>query len=119
VDKHVTAVGVLDLALGLSGLVGAPIVLVSMVGGGLVTGQWDQMLFVPALGVAIALLILLLSIPTLIAGIAILRGTTWARPVGLFAAAVNLVNFPLGTPIGAYGLWVLSRQFPARLPVAQ
>jgi len=118
VDKHVTAVGVLDVALGLSGFVGAPFVLISMVGGGLATRQWDQMWFVPALGVAITLLILLLSIPTLVAGIAILLGASWARTAGLFAAAVNLISFPIGTPIGAYGLWVLSRQSPARLPAA-
>ena len=41
--------------------------------------------------------------------IAILSGATWARSFGLFAAALNLISFPIGTPIGAYGLWALSR----------
>ena len=43
-----------------------------------------------------------------IAGIAILSGATWARSFGLFAGALNLISFPIGTPIGAYGLWALS-----------
>jgi hypothetical protein len=118
VEKHVTALGVLDLAVGLSGLVGAPFVLFSLVGGWLATGRAEQMLFMPAMGVGITLLILLFSIPTLVAGIGLLRGATWARPVGLFAAAMNLVSFPIGTPVGAYGLWVLAKTAPERRPVA-
>jgi hypothetical protein len=115
-DRHVTVLGVLNLALGLSGLVAAPVVLISMVGGGLVTEQWTQMLFVPMLGVAITLLIALFSVPTLIAGVALLRGTTWAHPFGLVIAALSLVNFPIGTPVGVYGLWVLSRRVPNTIP---
>ena len=116
-DKHITILGVLNLALGLTGLIATPFVLISMVGGGLAVVQLTEMLFVPALGVAIALLIMLFSIPPLIAGVALLRGTTWAHPLGLVVAAVNLVNIPFGTPVGVYGVWVLSRQRPERLSV--
>jgi hypothetical protein len=110
VDRHVTIVGVLDLALGLSGLLGASFVLISMVGGAFTTGDPAPMLLVSLMGIGIALLILLFSIPALVAGVGILGGATRARPVGLVAAAVNLVSFPVGTPIGAYGLWALTRR---------
>jgi hypothetical protein len=110
VDKHLNILGGLFVALGLSGLVGTLFVLSSMIGGGLATGQWPEMLFVPALGVAIALLILIFSLPTLIEGIGLLRGKAWAQRLGLFISALNLVNFPFGTPVGAYGLWVLSKK---------
>jgi hypothetical protein len=103
--------------VGLSGLLGAPFVLISMVGGGLATERPEHMLFVPAIAIGITLLILLLSIPTLVAGIGLLHGARWARPVGLFAAAVNLVSFPIGIPVGAYGLWLLARA-NRELPVA-
>ena len=109
-DKHVAAVGVLDVALGLSGLVGAAAVLISMVGGGLATLDWPPMVLVPLMGIALTLLILFFSIPPLVAGIGLLARAKWARSFGLFAAALNLVSFPIGTPIGAYGLWALSRQ---------
>ena len=109
-SKHLDMLGVLYVALGLSGLVGSFFVLTSMVGGGLVSGQWAEMLFVPALGVAITLLILMFTVPTLIGGMALLRGKPWARRFGLFVAALNIANFPLGTPVGAYGLWVLSKR---------
>jgi hypothetical protein len=109
-NKHLTIVGVLDIALGLSGLIGAPFVLFSLVGGWLASGQAPEMIFMPAMGIGIAFLIVLMSIPTLVAGVGLLRHARWARRFGLFAAAVNLVSFPLGTPIGVYGLWALTRQ---------
>jgi hypothetical protein len=109
VDKHLKILGGLFVAVGLSGSIGALFVLTSMTGGGLVTGQWPMMLLVPALGVGITLLILMFSLPTLIEGIGLLRGEEWARRFGLFVAALNLLNFPFGTPVGAYGLWVLAR----------
>jgi hypothetical protein len=117
-DKHITILGCLFVALGLSGLIAIPFVLGSMVGGGLVTGEGVMMVFLPLLGAAITLLILVFSIPTLISGVALLRNKAWARTFGLFAAALNLANFPLGTPIGAYGLWVLSR-VPVRAPTGR
>ena len=73
-DKHVTAVGVLNLALGLSGLLGAPFVLISMVGGGLATGDWPPMVLVPLMGIVITLFMLVLAIPAIVVGIAILSG---------------------------------------------
>jgi hypothetical protein len=108
-DKHFTIVGGLYVALGLSGLMAIPFVMASMVGGGLVTGEWQLMMFVPALGAAITLLLLIFALPTLIGGIALLRAKPWARPFGVLVAALNLANFPIGTPVGAYALWVLSR----------
>jgi hypothetical protein len=104
----VNVLGALFVALGLSGLVGAPFILMPMIAGGLATGKWPEMLFVPALGVAITLLVLVFSLPTLVEGIGLLRGRPWAKRFGLIIAALNLVNFPIGTPVGAYGLWVLS-----------
>ena len=71
--------------------------------------DWPLMVLVPLMGIAITFLLLFLSIPPLIAGLAILRGAAWARSFGLFAAALNLISFPIGTPIGAYGIWALSR----------
>ena len=32
---------------------------------------------------------------------------SWARIGGLILSALNLLNFPFGTALGFYGLWVL------------
>jgi hypothetical protein len=105
--SHTTILGGLYVALGLSGLLGGAFVLTSMIGGGLVAGDWGS-LFIPAMGVAITLLILVFALPTLVGGAALLAGKPWARRFGILVAALNLVNFPIGTPVGAYGLWALS-----------
>ena len=108
-DRHLKIVGSLYIAVGLCGLLGGGFMLASMVGGGLATGDGFLMFLVPAMGVALTMLVLLFSVPTLIGGFALLARKPWARRFGLLVAALNIVNFPLGTPVGAYGLWALSK----------
>jgi hypothetical protein len=50
---------------------------------------------------------LLLSVPMIFGGIFLRRFVEWARYVMVFLCAVNLLNLPLGSVLGAYGLWVL------------
>jgi len=35
------------------------------------------------------------------------RSQMWARSVGIVIAGISLIGFPVGTAVGAYGLWVL------------
>src|SRR5262245_48398521 len=103
--KHEHIVGGLYVAVGLSGLIGAWFVFVSMVGGGLVTGEPALMLVVPALGTVITLFILAFAIPTLVVGVGIFGDKPWARRYLPIVGAVNLINPPFGTLVGAYALW--------------
>lgn len=48
-----------------------------------------------------------LAIPGLIAGIGLLMRQGWARYLALIASLFNLVNFPIGTVIGGYSIFVL------------
>ena len=48
-----------------------------------------------------------LAIPSVITGIGLMRLKHWARPVGMVLLTLNLLNVPLGTAVGIYGLWVL------------
>lgn len=47
------------------------------------------------------------SIPGLIAGLGMLARKSWARVVGIVVSVFTLINFPIGTFIGAYALFVL------------
>jgi len=49
----------------------------------------------------------LLAIPGLIAGVGLLKRQSWARILALVLAILGLVNFPIGTAVGIYALWVL------------
>lgn len=60
-----------------------------------------------AVGTALFVLILVLSVPGIVAGWGLLNFKPWARILGIVLSALNLINFPIGTAIGGYGLWVL------------
>lgn len=59
------------------------------------------------IGVFVFFLTLVISIPGLIVGIGLVKFRPWARVLGIVLSALNLLNFPFGTALGAYGLWAL------------
>ena len=52
-------------------------------------------------------MMLALTIPAIVVGIGLLNFRPWARSLGAIIAILELVNFPLGTALGSYALWVL------------
>lgn len=59
------------------------------------------------IGAAITLILLLLSVPLVITGIGLLRYREWARVLTIILSVINIINVPVGTALGIYGLWVL------------
>jgi hypothetical protein len=58
-------------------------------------------------GTLVTAFLLIVSLPGLITGFGLLAFKGWARIVGIVLSALNLINFPFGTILGVYGLWVL------------
>ncbi len=54
------------------------------------------------------IIITLFSLPTLIAGIGLLTGQSWATLLALIMGCVKLFSFPIGTAIGIYAIWIYS-----------
>jgi hypothetical protein len=48
-----------------------------------------------------------LALPGLLAGIGLLKRKKWGQILGIVVGILSLLNFPLGTALGAYGLFVL------------
>jgi len=70
----------------------------------------DAALAIPIIGLAgmgLVIFLLIVSLPGLIAGFGLLNLKPWARILAIVLCAINLVNIPIGTIFGAYGLWVL------------
>ena len=113
--QHVSILGILYIAFGALGMVTAIFVLVLLGGAAGIVGMLAQQepeaaVAAPILGVvAVSVfgLIALLSIPSLAVGIGLVKFKEWARVLGLVLSALNLLNFPFGTLLGGYGLWVL------------
>ena len=59
------------------------------------------------LGTLIAGFCFVFSLPGVLAGYGLLKYRPWARILTLILCFLNLLNIPLGTILGAYGLWVL------------
>jgi hypothetical protein len=114
-QQHVTALAVLFIVLGALGLIGF-LVVVLVFGGaaGIVSlaagGEPEAAIAVPivgTVGAAIALFILIVSLPDIVVGIGLLGFRPWARILGIVLSILGLLHFPLGTLVGVYGLWVL------------
>ena len=110
---HVKVLAVLFIALSAIGVLGAlALMLLFGVAAGSVgvSGDPDAALALPiigAVGTGLVIFILALSLPGLITGWGLLKFKSWARIVGIVLCALNLINIPIGTIFGAYGLWVL------------
>ena len=74
---------------------------------GVIAGGEEGGALIGGLGLVFALFIAVMGIPSLICGWALLNYKPWARMLGIILSALQLANFPVGTLIGGYGLWVL------------
>ena len=121
-QTHVKVLGVVYMAVGACMLLLALFLALTMgsVAGivGATAEPQDAALAVPILGIAGTALVIMLgifSLPSLITGYGLLYFKPWARIVGIVLSAVSLINFPLGTAVGVYGLWVLLNKETERL----
>lgn len=115
-ETHVRLLAAIQIAFGALGILAALVVLVvfggvaSILGMAGVADDPDAMVAVPILGIigiAIVGLIVILSIPTLVAGFGLLNFRPWARTLTTILCVIDLLNIPIGTIVGAYGLWVM------------
>jgi hypothetical protein len=99
--------GALGLALGVVGLLffgglGAVV--------GMTNADPNSIIAVPilgAIGVIAFLFFGVLSLPGVLAGYGLLKYRPWARILTIILSCLDLFNFPIGTALGVYGLWVL------------
>jgi hypothetical protein len=114
-QQHVTALAVLFIVLGALGLIGFFVVVLVFGGAaGIVSlaagNEPEAAIAVPivgTVGAAIAVFILIMSLPDIVVGIGLLGFRPWARILGIVFSILGLLHFPLGTLVGVYGLWVL------------
>ena len=53
---------------------------------------------------------LLFTVPSYVAGYAMLKRKSWGRVASLVAAVIEVLNFPIGTALGVYALWFMFGQ---------
>jgi hypothetical protein len=127
--QHVKILGVLHIIY--AGLVILAGVIVLLVMGGIAglvgvsDHSQDSLTAIPilaAIGGFVFVLLLVLSLPGLIGGFALMQYKPWARILVIVLSALELLSIPFGTALGIYGFWVLlnpetERLFQARASV--
>src|SRR5215204_152771 len=66
--------------------------------------------FILAIFGFITILYGMLSVPSLVAGYAMLKRRSWARVAGIVASVLTSMSFPFGTALCVYTLWFLFGQ---------
>jgi hypothetical protein len=121
---HVRILAYLHIFFGALGLLGALAVLFIFGGLAGIVGMANPQdadawhVAIPILGIigtVVFVIVLLLSLPSLIAGAGLLKFLPWARILTIVLSALNLPMVPFGTALGIYGLWVLLQQQTERL----
>jgi len=120
VDTHLKVLAWLYIVFGILGsLFGLGLMaLLGIIGVAGAASDPDAWMAVPILGftgVALGVFMLMLSVPGIIAGAGLLKYRPWARILTIVLSALNLMNIPIGTILGVYGLWVMLSEDGSRL----
>ena len=107
VPLHVSVVGWLFVIGNALFLVIGAFVFLLLTGLGLSLSDVEARSVLLIVGPTLGLLLVALALPGLAAGYGLLTRKPWARILGIVMAIIGLVNFPVGTLIGLYALWVL------------
>jgi len=114
-EQHVKTVAILNIVLASLGLLFSIFFLLFFGGlAGVVIHDNDPDAATGAavlggIGVILSVVIALFSVPALIGGIGLLKFKEWARVLTIVMSAFHLLNVPLGTALGIYGIWALTK----------
>lgn len=114
-EKHITVVGMLCIGLSILGILIGGLAFVLLTWVGFTVHDEEASVILPTVGIIIGTFLFLISVPGIIGGIGLLNRKEWARVLVLIVSAFHLINFPIGTAVGTYSIWVLIQQETIRL----
>jgi hypothetical protein len=108
VESHVKAVGIIHVAFSVLGIIAA-IVLFTVLNlvAQLPEVEEEAVRVLETVGLILPWFIIVCSVPGVVGGIGLLKYQGWARILVLILSFLGLLNFPLGTAVGVYSIWVL------------
>ena len=105
--QQINIISYLYIGVGILTLLGAIITTIAIAGGGLLSEDETAIAVTSTVGFIIGGFIAIIGIFSLIAGVGLLKRRSWARTLTIIVSVVNLLNFPIGTALGGYALYVL------------
>ena len=101
-ETNTQVLGWLYIVLGILGAAVGLITLLIMVTIGVFVPEREVFPILTVVGLFVAGVMALLSVPGIIVGVGLLKVQPWARVLALVLGVLNLFNFPLGTALGIY-----------------
>jgi hypothetical protein len=114
-ENQVTAVGALSIGLSAFGILIGAFIFVLLAGIGYLAQDEEAASILTVVGFFVGIFLFIISVPGIIGGIGLFRHKEWARILVLITSALHLLNFPIGTAIGGYSIWVLVKPETIRL----
>jgi hypothetical protein len=115
-ERHFSILGALFIACGLLGLGIAAIVFLGLAGAGALSGEAEAMAILGGIGTVVGGFLAVISLPQIITGVGLIQRKSWSRIMTMILGALSLLNIPIGTAIGIYALWAMTRpETPALL----
>jgi hypothetical protein len=114
-ENHVSAVAALSIGLSIFGILIGGFIFVLLAGVGYIVQDEEVAPILAFIGFFLGIFLFILSIPGIIGGIGLFKRKEWARILVLITSALHLLNFPIGTAIGGYSIWVLVKPETIRL----
>lgn len=115
--RRIDLVGYLHIGYGAVLLLLACLMTLAMTVGVIVLPSFAAWLTGMGASLTAALILAAVGIPSMVAGLALIRRASWARVLVIVISVVDLFSFPAGTALGGYSLWILLKN-RARLEFA-
>jgi hypothetical protein len=124
---HIKILGILNILMGgLTALLGIAVLLFAGALAGVIAASLSSTLsdsdgsaiaapVIAAIGMGIAVFLLLLAAPSVIGGFGLLHYKRWSRVWMIVVSGFHLLHVPLGTALGVYGLVVLLNEESQRI----
>ena len=108
-ERHIRILGIIYIAFGAVGVFAALLLFVGVVSKGLLSESRETILITASAVAAVATLLALISTLAIIGGMGLLRRRSWARVLVIILSCLYLFTFPVGTAVGIYTLWALTK----------
>lgn len=106
-EKHINVAASLQIGLSLLGIIAGIVIFVILYSVAGIVDDQEANLILTIIGKVIAGILLICSLPGIIAGIGLFKRKEWGRVLTLIISVLHLVNFPLGTAVGVYCIWAM------------
>ncbi len=107
-ENHVKAVGIINIAFSVLGILVAVIIFAVLnIVAKIPDVDEEAMRILQIVGVVVPWFFIVFSLPGIVGGIGLLKYQGWARILVLILSFLDLLNFPIGTAVGIYSIWVL------------